>query len=49
MRNQRLQFHCLVCVFLCRRVKLPTFRAIVWSTDLDLLLGLAFVLLLGQF
>ena len=48
MRNQRLQSTCFVCVFLCRRVRLPTFRAAVWNTDLELLLGLAVVCFLGS-
>ena len=43
MRNQCFRFG-LVCVFLCRRVKLPMFRAAVENTGLGLLLGLAFVL-----
>ena len=33
MRNQPQQFHFLVCVFLCRRVRLPTSCAAVWNTD----------------
>jgi hypothetical protein len=47
MRNQRLQFHSLVCVFVCRRVKLPTFRAAVDSTDWEWLLAIAFASVLS--
>ena len=42
MRNQLFQ-SALVCVFLCRRVRLPMFRAAVENTDSGLLLVLAFV------
>ena len=35
MRNHCVQFQCLVCVFLCRRVRLPMFRAAVESTDCE--------------
>ena len=42
MRNQLFQ-SALVCVFLCRRVRLPTFRAAVENTDSGLFLVLALV------